>query len=259
MKPANRIAAIALVLLAALACGEEPPPARIPLTVLASPSLEEFATEAAEEFERVANVEIDVRSAPTHELEAELAASPSADLFLATGLEAMDRLEEQGRIVPGSRWERVGNQMVLLGREEASYAAVRAVEIGRLGFRRFLVPDPERDPVGHHARRWLQTVSVRGESVWQQVAGRREVVGSVDEVLEAIAADHHAVGVVLASDLGRVPTGKVLFRSPDLGIRYSFALVERPGRPEEARAFLEFLQGPEGIDQLQVNGFLVEP
>lgn len=77
--------------------------------------------------------------------------------------------------------------------------------------------------------------------------------------LVLIAADHHAVGVVLASDLGRVPTGKVLFRSPDLGIRYSFALVERPGRPEEARAFLEFLQGPEGIDQLQVNGFLVEP
>jgi len=50
----------------------------------------------------------------------------------------------------------------------------------------------------------------------------------------------------------------VLARSPDLGIRYSFALVERPGRPAQARQFLELLQGPAGIELLQVNGFLVE-
>lgn len=46
------------------------------------------------------------------------------------------------------------------------------------------------------------------------------------------------------------------FRSPDLGIRYSFALVDRAGRPPEAREFLDFLQGPAGIDLLRRNGFL---
>lgn len=46
------------------------------------------------------------------------------------------------------------------------------------------------------------------------------------------------------------------FRSPDLGIRYSFALVDRAGRPPGARQFLNFLQGPAGIELLRSNGFL---
>jgi ABC-type molybdate transport system substrate-binding protein len=231
LKSSLHRAALALTLLGALGCREEPPPTPVPLSVLAAASLDKYAAEAAEAFEAVANVEVEVRSGGTHELAAELASSRSADLFLAAGVDGMDRLEKEGVIVPGSRWEAVGNRMVILGREEARYPPVRFVEVASLGFRRFVVPDPRTDPAGHYARRWLETVGARGDTVWQELEARRETVGNVAEVL---------------------------FRSPDLGIRYSFALVDRPGRPPEALELLAFLRSPTGIDLLQRNGFLVE-
>lgn len=258
LRPRLHHAVLALALLAALGCREEPPPPPVPLSVLAAASLENYATEAAEAFEAVANVEVEVRSGGTHELAAELASSRSADLFLAAGVDGMDRLEKEGVIVPGSRWEAVGNRMVILGREEARYPPVRFVEVASLGFRRFVVPDPRTDPAGHYARRWLEAVGARGDSVWHELEARRETVGNVAEVAQAVAGDPSAVGVVFVTDITRVPTGKVLFRSPDLGIRYSFALVDRPGRPPEALELLAFLRSPTGIDLLQRNGFLVE-
>ena len=250
--------AVVLAILGAFGCQKAPSPPPVPLSVLATASLEEFAVEAAEAFQATANVVVEVRSGGTHELAAELSSTGSADLFLAIGLDWMNRLEKQGLIVPESRWEAVGNRMVILGREEARYPPVRFVDVAALGFRRIVVPDPRQDPAGRYARRWLQNVGVRGESVWQQLEDRREAVGNVSEVLQAVASDPSTVGVVFASDLGHIPTGKVLYRSPDLGIRYSFALVARADRPPEAREFLDFLQSPAGIDLLQQNGFLLE-
>jgi molybdate transport system substrate-binding protein len=258
VRPNLHRAALGVAVLGAFGCQEAPPPAPVPLTVLATSSLEEFAVEATEAFQETANVAIEVRVGGTHELAAELSATRSADLFLAAGLDWMDRLEDQGLIVPGSRWEAVSNRMVILGREEAGYPPVRFVDVATLGFRRFVVADPSRDPAGRYARRWLQDVGLRGETVWRQLAPRRETVDNVTEVLQAVASDPSAVGVVFATDIGRVPTGQVLFRSPDLGIRYSFALVDRAGRPREAREFLDFLRSPAGVDLLRRNGFLLE-
>jgi len=254
-----RHTAAALTVVGALGCQEAPPPPPVPLTVLATASLEEFAVEAAEAFEATANVTIEVRSGGTHELAAELSSAGSADLFLAAGLDWMDRLEEQGLIVPESRWEAVGNRMVILGREEARYPPVRFVDVATLGFRSIVVADPSREPAGRYARRWLQDIGLRGETVWRQLEPRRETVDNVTEVVRAVASDPSTVGVVFATDIGHVPGGHVLFRSPDLGIRYSFALVDRADRPPEAREFLDFLQSPAGVDLLRMNGFLLEP
>lgn len=251
--------ALALALVGVLGCREEPPPPPVPLSVLATASMADLAAEAARAFEGVANVEVDIRTGGTPQLAEEIASTPSADVFLAADTGAMDRLARQGLVVPESRWQAVGNRMVILGRDEAAYPPVRFVEVASLGFRRFVVADPRRDPAGRYARRWLESVGARGDTVWRQVASRRETVGTVNDVLGAVGSDPSAVGVVFATDITRIPNGKVLFRSPDVGIRYSFALVDRPGRPPEAQGFLTFLKGPEGIDLLQRHGFLVEP
>jgi molybdate transport system substrate-binding protein len=259
LRSSLRHAAVALAVLAAFGCRKAPPPPPARLSVLAAASLGRFAHEAAEAFQAKANAVVEVRTGGTEKLAAELSSTRSADLFLAAGLDSMNRLEEQGLIVPESRWEVVGNRMVILGREEAGYPPVRFVDVATLGFTRFVVPDPQRDPAGRYARRWLEHVGARGESVWRQLATRRQTVDTVAEVLQAVANDPSTVGVVFASDIGHIPTGKVLFRSPDLGIRYSFALVNRAGRPPEARQLLDFLRSPAGVDLLQKNGFLVEP
>jgi molybdate transport system substrate-binding protein len=260
LRPIPRQIPVALALLGVLGCAEPPAPSPppVPVTVLASASLEEYALEVAEAFEATANATVDVRTGATHELAAELSATRSADLFLAVGTDWMDRLEQQRVIAPESRWEAIGNRMVILGREEADYPAARYVDLATLGFRRLVVADPNREPAGVYARRWLQGVGSRGETVWQQLERRRETVGGVAEVLEAINSDVWTLGVVFASDIGQVPTGKVLFRSQDLGIRYSFALVERPERPREARQLLEYMQSADGLDLLRRNGFLVD-
>jgi molybdate transport system substrate-binding protein len=259
LRPSFRCIAVALAVAGALGCEEAaPPPPPVPLTVLATASLGEFAVEAAEAFQATANVAVEVRTGGTHELAAELSSTGSADLFLAAGLDWMDRLEDQGLIVPESRWEAVGNRMVILGREEARYPPVRFVDLATLGFRRIMLADPNREPAGRYARRWLQDFGLRGDSLWKQLAPRRVTVANVTEVLEAVAGDPSTVGVVFATDIGHVPGGRVLFRSPDLGIRYSFALVDRPGRPPEAREFLDFVKSPAGVDLLGMNGFLLE-
>lgn len=249
---------MAVVLLGAFGCREAPPPPPVPLAVLASSSLAEYAREAAAAFEETANVAVEVRTGGTHELAAELASGRAADLLLTTGVDWMDELEEEGLIVPESRWEEVGNRMVLLGRKEARYPDIRLVDVALLKFKRLIISDPSRDAAGGYARSWLQGVGLRNNSVWRQLEDRLETVSNIQEVLEAIAGDPSAVGVVFASDLGHVPNGEVLARSRDLRIRHPFALVERPARPPEARELLEFLQSPAGIELLQINGFLTD-
>lgn len=246
------------LLLGSLGCGEETLGPPVPVSVAATSSLTGFAREAAGEFAAVENAIVEVRGGGTHELGTELLSSPAADVVLLAGVDWMDRLEREGRIVPGSRWEAVGNRMAVVGREEARYESVRIVEAATLGFRRLVVPDPAKEPAGRWAREWLEKVGVRGPSIWEQLEDRREIVADVGEVLGALAEDPSAVGVVFLSDLGVVPGTEVLFRSPDLGIRYSFALVDRPERPPEAARFLEFLKSGQGIDLLQRKGFLVE-
>lgn len=253
-----RQAAVALAFLGVFGCGEEPAPPPVRLTVLATASLEELAVEAAEAFQVPANAVVDIRSGSTHKLAAELLERPSADIFLATGRHWMDRLEREGLIVPESRWEKVGNLMVMLGREEARYPRVRLIEAPTLGFSRIVVPDPSRDPAGRYARQWLHSVERRGLSVWEELEDRLETVEDIPQVLRAVATDPAAVGVVFVTDIARVPNGKVLFRSTDFGVRYSFALVDRPGRPPEAQELLDFLKSPAGVELLQMNGFFLE-
>ncbi|MBZ0111881.1 MAG: molybdate ABC transporter substrate-binding protein [Thermoanaerobaculia bacterium] len=238
-------------------CREEERAPPVPLTVLASASLEEFAIEVGQAFEQSANVTVQVVTGGTHELAAQLRSGAPADLFLATGLETMDALEAEGLVVAATRWNGVGNRLVVLGREEVDYPAVRFVDAANLGFQRLVVPDPNQDPAGAYARRWLSSVGGRGGSLWNELADRIETVDNIHRVTEAINADPSTAGVVFVTDIAEVSHGKVLFRSPDLGIRYSFALVAGD-RPPEAQGLLDFIEGPSGIDLLQMNGFLVE-
>jgi molybdate transport system substrate-binding protein len=249
--------ALALVSVGLGGCRNEAKTPPVALTVFASASLEEFATEVAQAYSQAANVTVEVVTGGTHELAAKLRSGISADLLLSTGLETMDALEAEGLIVASSRWDVVGNRLVVLGREEAGYPAVRFVDAANLGFQRFVVPDPVQDPAGRYARQWLGTVGARGGSLWRQLSDRLETVDNIHQVTAAINADPSAVGVVFVTDIADVSHGKVLFRSPDLGVRYSFALIQG-SRPPEAQGLLDFIEGPSGIDLLQMNGFLVE-
>ena len=68
LRPSFRCIAFALAVAGALGCEEAPPPPPVPLTVLATASLEEFAVEASEAYRATANVAVEVRTGGTHEL-----------------------------------------------------------------------------------------------------------------------------------------------------------------------------------------------
>jgi molybdate transport system substrate-binding protein len=232
-----------------------------PLTVFAAASLTEAMTEAGREFEQSQGITVRFSFASSSTLARQIEAGAPAGLVALASEEWADYLTERGAILPETRIGVVGNRLVLIapsgtgsGTEitlsEPPTAAEITAALGPTG--RLALGDPDHVPAGIYARQALESLGL-----WPAVAAHLALTDNVRAALTLVARGEAALGVVYATDARLTRDVRTLATLPATAhapVSYPFAIV-RDGDSAEARAFLAFLAGTEGLAIFERFGF----
>lgn len=229
------------------------------ILVFAAASLEDALVEVARAFSADAGVPISFNFAGSNALAQQIRAGAQADLFLSADRNWMDFLEREDLLLPGTRVDLLGNQLVVVAHPESTFSMSRLEDLAGGGFRHLSLGDPDAVPVGRYTRALLEKVRVGDRDVWQEIEHRVVPAVDVRAALGLVEQEPSAIGIVYRTDILRRSKVRLVYEVPgELGppIRYAAALVG--GRHSESpapAALLAFLAGPQAKDIFRSWGF----
>lgn len=176
------------------------------------------------------------------------------DVLVAAGEKAIDRLEQRGRLLPGTRRVIAGNRLVLVVSARSPRRSLRFQDLAGPGIRRIAIGD-SGVPAGDYARQTLAHFRLS-----QAVQDRLVPLASVRAVARAVAAGHVDAGIVYRSDAANVGHLRITATAPETShapITYSAAVIRSSRLSDQARAYVRFLTSPAAASELRRHGLLL--
>ncbi len=203
------------------------------------------------EFEAATGHQVLVSFAGSSVLARQIELGAPADVFLSANPAWMDYLEEKGRIVGETRFDLVGNQLVLIGHGKQPPADLTSKDnlLERLSGRRFAMALTEAVPAGIYAKAALSSMNL-----WESVQPDVVQTDNVRAALALVATGEAPFGVVYATDARASSAVSVVARFPADShpqIVYPAAAVAPADNPA-ALGFLDHLK------TLSVQSILME-
>ena len=230
-----------------------PPPERAPL-VFAAASLTDALREAANRFRLEGGGDVRFHLGGSEALATQILAGAPADLFFSASPNAMNRVQLQGLVVPGTRRDLLRNRIVVVAPRDRARPPLRdLIDIADARFAHIAIGDPATVPAGRYANEAL----VRS-GVWDTIAPRLIPATDVRAALAFVATGEADLGVVYATDARVEPRVGIVLEIPEelhSPILYPAALMRRAAFLEPARQFLRYLSEPEGLTILARAGF----
>ncbi|MBV9989960.1 MAG: molybdate ABC transporter substrate-binding protein [Alphaproteobacteria bacterium] len=244
-------AVFAAIVLAALT-----PAAKAQVTVFAAASLSDAFKQAGDVYKAKGGQAPVFSFAASSALARQIEASGGADIFISADRDWMDYLDNKGLIAHDTRKDLLGNHLVLIAPSSSSVAVKIAPHFdlaGALGGGRLSVADPDSVPAGKYARTALTSLGV-----WNTVVDRLVQAENVRVALAYVARGEAPLGIVYTTDAMADAKVKIVGTFPDNShapIVYPIALTKdaKPG----AKAFLDFLEGPDAAAIFTKAGFVV--
>ncbi|SEB02659.1 molybdate transport system substrate-binding protein [Rubrimonas cliftonensis] len=240
----------ALTLLSAPALAER-------VTVFAAASLADALAEIEAGFEVETGLEVAASLAGSSALARQIQQGAPADVFISASTAWMDALEKDGLIEPGSRFDLVGNAIVLIthGRGAAPLEIGPDTDLaGLLGDGRLAMALVDAVPAGIYGKAALESLGL-----WSAVEARVAQTDNVRAALALVAAGEAPYGVVYATDAAAEDAVSVVGAFPADShppIVYPAAAVAGRANPA-ATVFLAYLRGPEARAAFERQGFAV--
>lgn len=225
------------------------------LTVLAAASLADVLPAVARAWEAEGGGAIRFSFDATSRLAPQILRGAPADVFISADGAWMDWLSERGGVDPASITSIVRNRLAFVVPSGHPSPPGGAGELQDSGLRRIALAG-EDVPAGRYARTALELAGA-----WGDVEGRIVRGGSVRGALEWVARGEADGGVVYQTDALAESRVQIAFVFPEQGypaVVYPGGVTTRTRRPAEARAFLDFLRGPEARATFTRAGFGVE-
>ena len=176
-----------------------------------------------------------------------------ADVFMSAASKQMDALEEKGLIASDTMTDLLENKIVLIvpsGMETTltAFEDIAEAESIALG-------DPASVPVGQYSEEALKSLGI-----WEEIQDRVSFGTNVTEVLAQVASASADAGIVYATDAASMPEDvTVIAEAPEGSLKkkviYPVAVTANSAHPEEAEAFVEFLQSEEAMAAFEAYGF----
>jgi len=184
-----------------------------------------------------------------------LAGAP-IDVFVSASDREMDRVEQGGKVLSGTRQAFIRNGMVLVAAESVSSETLGGwQDLGKERIRRIAIGDPDTVPAGMYADQILDRLGLSAAVKPKLILG-----GNVRQVLDYVARGEADAGVVFTTDVesARTPVRVVAGAPADTHdpIRYPMAVMSESRYPELAREFLAVLASPETQTVLEREGFV---
>lgn len=235
-----------LLLALALPCAaSEPAPDRV--TVFAAASLKESLDEAGKAWTRRSGQQLRVSYAASSALARQIEQGAPADVFISADGEWMDYLEQRDLLVEASRFDLVGNRLVLVVPSGSTQGPLspRSTDqlLAALGDGgRLAVAETTAVPAGRYARAALERTGG-----WERLTPRLAQAENVRAALAFVARGEAPLGIVYATDAQAEPKVRVVatFDAADHPAIVYPAAALRPGHVARAEGLLAFLRGEE--------------
>jgi molybdate transport system substrate-binding protein len=255
MRPMVRLAS--MVLCIALTCAPRFAGADEPVIVFAAASLKSALDEAASGFHAAGGAELRISYGGSLALARQIIAGAPADIFASADEESMNEAAKGGAIKPQSRFDLLGNRLVVIAQKQSSIdtlaltpeAFTQAIGSGPLA-----TGEIDTVPVGRYAKAALQNLGL-----WSVVEPHLAMTDNVRAALVFVARGEAPLGVVYATDAAADPSVKIVATFPDSShapILYPFALTAST-RNDAAARFLAWLRSPAGRAAFERQGFRV--
>jgi molybdate transport system substrate-binding protein len=257
MRVLNRVLVFAAVAVILLLGPCFPADAADNVTVFAAASLTNAITDLGNMFGAKGGGNVRTSFAGSSTLAKQIENGAPANIFISADEEWMNYLSERRLIVPESRFNLLGNRMVLVAPADSSlevdikpgFPLAKLLGAGRLA-----TGDPDHVPVGKYAKAALEKLGA-----WKAVESKLARANDVRGALALVERGECPLGVVYSTDAAVSKKVKVVGMFPEDShppITYPAALISGKGTPA-ARSFLDFLKTPEAKAVFEKYGFTV--
>jgi len=229
------------------------------LTVFAAASLTDAMKDISAQWEKAGHPALHLSFGASSTLARQIDEGAPANLFASADEKWMDFLAQKNLIVPDTRKDLLGNDLVLV----VSADHPQHVTIGPdfdliklLGANgRLATGDPAHVPVGIYAEQALRKLGL-----WDGVAPHLARTDDVRSALLLVERGEAPAGIVYATDAAVSKAVMVAGTFPASShdpVAYPFAVTKAGDNPD-ARALLAFLAGPQARAVFMQRGFKVE-
>ena len=250
---ARRAVLLLIVLMQfALAFGAEQP-----LTVFAAASLKTALDAANQAFIAAIGIPVRTSYAASSALAKQIAQGAPADVYASADVDWMDDLDSRKLVRRDTRLDLLGNRLVVIAarRSPISTLALDPDSLASaLKGRRLALAEVTSVPAGRYAKAALQSLGM-----WEKLQPHLAMAENVRAALRFVSRGEAPLGIVYATDAAADPEVKIVATFPadsHPAIIYPFAAIAG-GHAEQARKYLEFLQGPAARTVFERQGFAV--
>ena len=225
------------------------------ILVSAAISLKEVAEELGRQFQQAhPGVTVRFNFGASGDLQKQIETGAPVDLFLSAGQRQMDALAQQRLLLPGSQRLVARNALTLIVPAASRLDLKSPQDLGRPAVQRVALGNPKTVPAGQYAEECLRSLGL-----WKALQPKLIFAENVRQVLEYVARGEVDAGFVYTTDLlsrpGAVREAALLPQTSYSSITYPGAVVGASPQPALARAFLDLLGSPPGLQVLARYGF----
>lgn len=223
------------------------------ITVSAASSLTDAFKEIAKAYEaQNPGDKVNLNFAASGVLLQQIDKGAPVDVFASADEATMNKAQESGLVVAGTRQTFAKNALVLIQPLNASAGLDSLEALQSDAVQRFVVGNPESVPVGRYTKGALQAAGL-----WDAVLPKMIQAQNVRQALDYVARGEVDVGFVYASDAAQF-RGKVTvsYHVPaQTPVTYPIAVIKNGGHADAARRFVALVTSLDGQAILVRFGF----
>jgi len=246
-----------LVALFAFLCACTPAPDSETALIAVATSFAFVAGQLEADFEAQSGRQIDITSAATGKLYAQITNGAPFDALLAADLEHPQRLAESNAGFAASVFVYARGRLVLWSVEPGRIPVDGEAYLRALDYRRLALANPGLAPYGLAARQVLQSLSV-----WEVVQARIVMGENVGQAQAMVATGNADAGLVALADVLRLPDDRrgshwLVPEHRHDPIDQAAILLRHGEDNAAAREFLDYLQTPVARTMIESFGYVV--
>jgi molybdate transport system substrate-binding protein len=227
------------------------------LLVFGAASLKNALDDADAQYQRDAGHKVVVSYGASSALAKQIEGGAPADIFISADLDWMDYVAEHKLIKPETRFNLLGNKLVLVARADSSINLTIGPNFPlaqALGNDRLAMAEPSAVPAGKYGKAALEALGV-----WPSVAGKIAPAQDVRATLLLVSRGEAPLGIVYQTDAAADKGVKIVGAFPESThppIIYPIAVTVTSTNPGAA-AYVAFLKSAAAKPAFEKQGFVV--
>jgi molybdate transport system substrate-binding protein len=245
---------LSLCAVAASSATPAPPSQDADLTVSAAISLKDALDAIKQAYAlRVPGTALAMNYGASGTLQLQIEQGAPVDVYISAAPKQMDELASKGMLLEGSRRDLLRNGIVLIVPKESTLAITTFQDLLKPDVKKVALGQPVVVPAGKYAQEVLTHFGI-----YHPVSAKAVLAKDVRQVLTYVETGDVDAGIVYTTDALSSSNVKIVARAPTDShepVIYPVAVIKTTKAPAAAKAFEDFLSGPQARAIFEKRGF----